>query len=395
MAMGRIKHGRRPRATPGLRRGASGGSTPRVEVPLRSEDLAPGDRSAAERDWSELRVHRIREVGDPDFEVAYQRLFTEFGSRGEMEARAGDRDRLAWGPARPVGRAALAYELLVLRQRALFAAAARPHPVVRLDPAEPRVPVRCRAPLACPGRAGATRRRPRPPGCARCRCRRRGAAPRRRLPCDAGRVGGGEECRIRPGPSGCLGCDPTSTAGFQKVDPARRAVCTPDFRAREGPAGALPPPIPLSLILRRVGRESAPSMPSGELAAVVDAIYAVYGVHMPACGAGSAARRGARCWTARQPSFRLLHRQRDRGLPHPGFAAPDRQHVMPSGSSSGRRRRGGAGGLPGAGAEPVSTTRSGWSTRPPTWTPCAPASHARAGGIAEFPWSPVLGRPCC
>src|SRR5262245_52106904 len=106
--MGRIKHGGGLRATPGLRAAASGGSTPRVEVPLRSEDLAPGDRPVAARDWSELRVHRIREVGDPDFAATYQRLFEEFGSRGEMEARAVIEDRLGWDPARPVGGAALA-----------------------------------------------------------------------------------------------------------------------------------------------------------------------------------------------------------------------------------------------------------------------------------------------
>jgi hypothetical protein len=46
-------------------------------------------------------------------------------------------------------------------------------------------------------------------------------------------------------------------------------------------------------------------MPAGEVAAVVDAIYAVYGVHAPAAALGPLRIEVAR-WTARRARFRLL-----------------------------------------------------------------------------------------
>ena len=278
-----------------------------MEVPLRSEDLAPGDRSAAERDWSELRVHRIREVGDPDFAAAYQRLFAEFGSRGEMETRAVIRDRLAWDPARPVGRAALAYELLVLRQRGLIAALRDHTAVVRLDPAGRPDPgplvVHLSHALVEPAHRGgglAAWLRALPLQTAR-RCAAAAGSP----PATPIVLVAEMEAPDPARPERMPRLRSYERAGFQKVDPAAAPYAQPDFRAPEGPAGAMPPPIPLALVLRRVGRESEPSMPAAELAAVVDAIYAVYGVHMPAA-ALDPLRAAAREWTARQPSFRLL-----------------------------------------------------------------------------------------
>jgi hypothetical protein len=94
-------------------------------------------------------------------------------------------------------------------------------------------------------------------------------------------------------------------AGFQKVDPAAAPYAQPDFRTAEAIAGAPRPPIPLALVLRRVGRENQSAMPADELAAVVDAIYAVYSVHIPAA-ALDPLRAAARDWTARHSSFRLL-----------------------------------------------------------------------------------------
>jgi hypothetical protein len=94
-------------------------------------------------------------------------------------------------------------------------------------------------------------------------------------------------------------------AGFQKVDPAAAPYAQPDFRAVEAPAGALRPAIPLALVLRRVGREGESSLPAAELAAVVDAIYAVYAVHIPAA-ALDPLRAATKDWTARHASFRLL-----------------------------------------------------------------------------------------
>ena len=70
----------------------------------------------------------------PISQIGYERLWLEFGSRGEMETRKVIGERLRWDPAQPValgpaGHAALAYEMLVLR-RGGHVAALRDHTAV-------------------------------------------------------------------------------------------------------------------------------------------------------------------------------------------------------------------------------------------------------------------------
>ncbi len=276
-------------------------------MPLLPGDLAPGDREVAARDWSDLRVQRIREAADPDFEPAYQRLWEEFGERGEMETRAVIAQRLAWDPARPVAGAALAYELLVLR-RAGSPVAWRDHSAV----------VRCDArgrPLAGPIVVHLSHALIEP--------EQRGkglVAWLRALPLQAAR-----RCADA---AGCASGTPIvlvaemeppdpaepwrqarlrsyGRAGFRVVDPASARYAQPDFRGREALAGASPRPLPLVLVLRRVGREAETAIPAAELAAIVESLYAVYGVHvLPA--ALEPLRADAALWTRREPEFRLL-----------------------------------------------------------------------------------------
>ncbi len=278
-----------------------------MEVELRVEDLAPGDRDAAARDQADIRVRRVVSVADPDFAAAYERLFSEFGPRGEMETRAVIAERLAWDPARPVGHAALAYELLVLRRGGAVAALRDHTAVVRLDakgrPVDGPLVVHLSHAFVDPAQRGTGL-----------------AAWLRALPLQTARrcaaaVGSAPDTPIvlvaemeAPDPA-----EPNrmprlrsyERAGFQKIDPAAAPYAQPDFRAPEILAGATPRPVPLELVLRRVGREHASSMPAAEVAAVVEAIYAVYGVHVPA-PALDPLRAAARDWTARHPSFRLL-----------------------------------------------------------------------------------------
>jgi hypothetical protein len=94
-------------------------------------------------------------------------------------------------------------------------------------------------------------------------------------------------------------------AGFLRVDPAAAPYAQPDFRPPEVLARDAPRSVPLGLVLRRVGREAETKMASHELAAVVQAIYAVYAVHVPTV-ALDPLRAAAAAWTARQPTFRLL-----------------------------------------------------------------------------------------
>jgi GNAT superfamily N-acetyltransferase len=277
-----------------------------VDPSLRADDLAPGDREVASRDWSDVTVRRVLDSADPDLPLAYEQLWSEFGGRGEMERRRVIEERLGWDPARPAIGAALAYELLVLHRAGKLAALRDHTAVVRLDerrrPRPGPVVVHLSHALVLPGERGTGL-----------------AAWLRALPLQAARrcaaaaaVSGAEivlVAEMEPPHPAKPGRMPRlrsyERAGFLKVDPDAAPYAQPDFRPPELLAGRRPQPVPLALVLRRVGREGATAMPAAEVAAVVDSIYAVYGVHVPAV-ALDPLRAAAAEWTARTPTFRLL-----------------------------------------------------------------------------------------
>ncbi len=278
-----------------------------MDPALRTQDLAPGDREAAARDWGDVRVQRVASADDPGFALGYERLWAEFGARGEMERRAVIAERLAWDPARPVGSARLAYELLLLWRDAELLAVRDHTAVVRVDargaPAPGPVVVHLSHALIAPAYRGSGL-----------------AAWLRALPLAAGR-----RC------AAAAGCAPETPvvlvaemepltpehperrprlrsydrAGFLKVDPAAAAYAQPDFRPAELLAGDAPTPVPLELVVRRVGREAERELPADELAAIVESIYAVYAAHVPEVALGPLARAAAE-WTRSRPRFRLV-----------------------------------------------------------------------------------------
>jgi GNAT superfamily N-acetyltransferase len=278
-----------------------------VEPVLRAEDLAPGDRAVATDDFGDVLVHSVRDAADPDFEAAYARIWAEFGPRGEMETRAVIGDRLSWDPARPVGGAALAYELLVLRRRGVVAAL-RDHTAVvvlgaRGRPAAGPVVVHLSHALVEPAQRGS--------GLAAW-LRALPLQTARRCAAVAGCAAGTEivlVAEMEPPdperPERLARLRSYERAGFRKLDPALAPYAQPDFRPPEVLAGAAPLSVPLGLVLRRVGREHETTMPAAEVARVVEAIYSVYGVHVPAI-ALDPLRAAANEWTARQPTFGLL-----------------------------------------------------------------------------------------
>jgi hypothetical protein len=274
---------------------------------LRPDDLAPGDRAAASRDWSDLGIRRVRDAEDPDFAQAYDRLWREFGPRGEMETRAVIRDRLAWDPSRPIGGAALAYELLVLRRGEAIAALRDHTAVVRLDassrPSAGPVVVHLSHAYVEPTHRGGglvAWLRALPLQTARRCAAAAGSAPGTPIVLVA---------EMEPPdpaqPNALARLRSYERAGFAKLDPAAAPYAQPDFRPPEVLAGSTPRAVPLALVLRRVGREQEDVVPAAEVAAIVEAIYAVYAVHVPAA-ALDPLRAAASRWTAREPGFRLL-----------------------------------------------------------------------------------------
>jgi len=280
-----------------------------VDPRLRSADLAPGDRRLAADDWSDLTVHVVSGPEDADFAPAFDRLWAEFGPRGEMERREVIGARLRWEPARPVAGAALLYELLVLRRREAIVAVRDHTAIVRLDDrgrprAEPTV-VHLSHALIEPayrgtGLAGWLRALP--------------LEAARRCGARAGRAGGvpvpiilvAEMEHPDPADSARMArLRSYGRASFLKIDPAALEYSQPDFRAPESLAATTPAPVPLALVVRRVGAETEETMPAAEVAAVVESIYAVYGVHVSAAALGPL-RAAIAARTARQPTFRLL-----------------------------------------------------------------------------------------
>ncbi|MEW6270803.1 MAG: hypothetical protein AB1689_16090, partial [Thermodesulfobacteriota bacterium] len=71
-------------------------------------------------------------------------------------------------------------------------------------------------------------------------------------------------------------------AGFRVVDPRRVAYLQPDFRAAEAIDASGLAPLPLLLLVRDVGHEARQALSGGELRTMIDALYAMYGVHQRA-----------------------------------------------------------------------------------------------------------------
>ncbi|MEO8602070.1 MAG: hypothetical protein ABI629_05785 [bacterium] len=247
-------------------------------------DLAPGDGRGVEMEWTGLRVERIRSPQHPLFEPVYERLWAEFGARGEMEKREVIAQRLAWDPRQPVDHHALLYEMLaVMRGDALVGM--RDHTAIVPCPphrsAHPgQVIVHLSHILVEPALRGGGL-----------------SAWLRAFPLQAAR-----ECAAAAGESAQDqvtlvaemehpdGVTPAvmarlrsyERAGFAKIDPDSVHYVQPDFRpVAEIDASALQP-VPLSLVIRRVGREDQASLAGAEVRALVGALYTMFGVHMRA-----------------------------------------------------------------------------------------------------------------
>jgi GNAT superfamily N-acetyltransferase len=273
----------------------------------RPSDLAPGDVAATDFDWSQFTLRRVTGADDPEFSPAYDRLWDEFGRLGEMERRQVIAERLGWDPRRPTGEAALLYEMLVVRRGDDLVAIRDHTAVVRRDargrPRPGPVVVHLSHVLIVPAHRGAglaAWMRALPLDAARRCAQAAQASPETPvvLVAEMEHPAGEDLARLRRLRS-------YERAGFQKIDPAAVPYEQPDFRSVDEVGATGPVSVPLSLIIRRVGRERESRLPAEELAAIVESIYAVYARHVPAA-AIEPLREAARAWTARQPHVRLV-----------------------------------------------------------------------------------------
>jgi hypothetical protein len=240
-------------------------------------DLAPGDRRSADYDWTGATIHRIRSTAHPWFERAYECLWAEFGGRAEMEQHGVIEARLAWDPRRPVAGHALLYEVVAVERDGTLAAvrdhtailrpsrsSARPDAVVHLSHAWV-APAHRRS-----GLAGWLRALP----LATARdCAALAGAP---VPAAIDLVAEMDP-PDRDDPACMQRLVAYERAGFRKIDPAAVAYLQPDFRAPEVIDATGLEPLPLVLIVRRVGADADDSLLGDEVRAVVSALYLMYG----------------------------------------------------------------------------------------------------------------------
>jgi len=248
---------------------------------LLAADLAPGDTVARQFDWSGLRIVRIRTPHHPLFDPVYDRLWQEFGERGEMETRPVIASRASWDPQTRINDHAFRYEML---------AVLRGEEIVALRDHTAMVPFRS-------PRGGAA-------GAALVHLSHVIVEPAlrgsglagwlRALPIQTAR-----ECAQAAGQPAVDGITLVAEmehpdgvtpavmarlrsyqrAGFLKIDPDAAPYRQPDFRPPQQIDRTCVQPVPLALVVRRIGREAERSISGAEVRAIAAALYTMFGAH--------------------------------------------------------------------------------------------------------------------
>jgi GNAT superfamily N-acetyltransferase len=253
-----------------------------------ARDLAPGDRGSLDADWDGYSVVRIDSASHPLFADTYDRLWREFGERGEMERRDVIVDRLAWDPRRPFVDQALLYEMIVVRHGDRTVAV-RDHSVVvpvqtfLEEPGE--IVVHLSHVLVEPDMRG------------------RGLASwLRAIPVETARrafsIAKDATPSVAAMPPVTLVAEMETSAedmdavrrrlrsyaraGFRMVSPSLVTYYQPDFRAAEEIAASSPRPLEMFLVMRRVGREHENTIHRRDLSAIAMALHSMFAVHVRA-----------------------------------------------------------------------------------------------------------------
>jgi len=237
-------------------------------------DLAPGDQKCLQRDWSAVDLHRIGRTDDPHFDVAFGALWAEFGAIGEIEQADVLAFRMRWDPARIEAGCAMRYRMMLVTSGGRFAAV-RDHTAIVLE-GESGTVVHLSHNLVAPewrrtGLAAWMRALP-------VTTARNALAAQRRSPDEPITLVGEMEHPDRLDPATLVRLTAYEKAGYKKVDPARVGYLQPDFRAHheiDGTGG--PQPIPLGLIVRRVGREAEDVISGAEVRRIAASLYKMYG----------------------------------------------------------------------------------------------------------------------
>jgi hypothetical protein len=244
---------------------------------LTPADLAPSESRARGFDFTGFSLESIDAPEHPRFDAAYDMLWDEFGVAGEMERRDVIAARLAWPPTVAADGFAMRYAMTAALHGGRVAAVRDHTAIVDLADAGQPVVVHLSHLLVTEafrggGLAGWMR-----------------ALPLRTVREFLTHLGLIES---PPRPVVLVAemepADPVDAArtrrltayeraGFSKIDPAAVTYRQPDFRPPAAiDAARGPRPVPLSLIVRRVGRGAEGAITGKEVRRVVDALRAMY-----------------------------------------------------------------------------------------------------------------------
>ncbi len=258
---------------PGENPSSAGRAAMSLQPWMHADDLAPGDVGSLRRDWAGIELHEIGEASGELFDTTFGALWSEFGSVGEMETADVLRQRMLWNPSRPIGGCAIRYRLLLVTDGEGFAAA-EDHTAILPD-SGPGVVVHQSHILVASrwrrtGLAGWLRALP--------------LATARGVLFACGRAGDSPITLVaemehpdpaKPATLGRLAA--YEKAGYKKIAPSRLEYFQPDFRAPCAiDTGGGPRPIPLALVIRRVGHENETFVSGREVRRVVSSLYKMY-----------------------------------------------------------------------------------------------------------------------
>lgn len=235
-------------------------------------DLAPGDAKSLQRDWSDIELHRVASVDDPHFETAFGALWAEFGASGEIEQPEVLARRMQWDGSSLTHGCALRYRMMLLLSHGQFAAVRDHTAIVQAD--REGALVHMSHNLVAPawrrtGLAGWLRALP-------IQTARSCLAAQKRSP-DSPITLVGEMEHLDSRPSTYVRLTAYEKAGYAKIDPSRINYLQPDFRPPEEiDLDGGPRPLPLVLLVRRVGRESESTITAGEARDIAAGLYHMY-----------------------------------------------------------------------------------------------------------------------
>lgn len=249
-----------------------------------SSDLAPGDSESRSFDWTRYEVKKVMSTQDPLFEVVYGKFREEFEPKGEIEEKSVLSQRLTWDPSQFKSEYSLKYEIIVVTQNGKFAAA-RDHSVIIRRGPHARAVIHLSHALIDPAHRGtgmAGWLRAWPIQTAQACLLASGTPPNTPITLMAEM-----EPYFPPGSPGNSAENNLDTgarfksyrrAGYRMIDPMSVNYHQPDFRnptlidTQGGPH-----PLPLRLVIRRMGKESETHLPGSEVRESVSALYHMFG----------------------------------------------------------------------------------------------------------------------